>query len=65
MMAEQKDTPMGDAPESAGHDATAPLLLSEDETRVLALYDQLRTVQLKIALLKARQSFTGGMLRKN
>lgn len=57
MTAEQRDTPMGDAPDE---DAAVTLVLSDDETRVLALYDQLKAIQLEIALLKARQSFAGG-----
>ena len=56
MTAEPTDTPMRDAPED---EAVAVLELSDDEARVLALYDQLRSIRLEIALLKARESFTG------
>ncbi|CAK7216731.1 hypothetical protein SBRCBS47491_002927 [Sporothrix bragantina] len=55
-MAEPRDTPMRDAPEE---EAPVVLELSDDEARVLALYDQLRSIRLEIALLKARESFTG------
>lgn len=48
---------MRDAPD----EAAVALEFSEDEKRVLALYDQLRNIRLEIALLKARESFKGGM----
>ncbi|EPE09231.1 hypothetical protein F503_07007 [Ophiostoma piceae UAMH 11346] len=51
MTAEQTDTPMGDAP--------AALALSDDEARILALYDQLKTIQLEAALLRAREAHPG------
>ena len=50
---------MSDAP---GDSAAETLELSDDEKRVLALYDQLKSIRLEIALLKARESFTGGKL---
>ncbi|WYZ42777.1 hypothetical protein EsH8_VI_000476 [Colletotrichum jinshuiense] len=34
------------------------LLLSKDEERVLALYDELRDLEVKVALIKAQQSHT-------
>ncbi|TQN67772.1 hypothetical protein CSHISOI_07673 [Colletotrichum shisoi] len=38
--------------------ADAPsLLLSDDEQRVLALYDELRDLEVKVALIKAQQSY--------
>lgn len=62
-MAAQIDTPMGDAPadtEKHTGDNTAPaLVLSDDEARVLALYDQLKTIQLEAALLRAREAHSG------
>lgn len=48
---------MSDAPDDG---TVGPLELSSEEKRVLALYDQLRSIRLEIALLKARESFTGG-----
>ncbi|CAK7198382.1 hypothetical protein SEUCBS139899_001043 [Sporothrix eucalyptigena] len=57
MTAEPSDTLMRDAPED--DDAPTTLELSEDEKRVLALYDQLRSIRLEIALLRAREAFTG------
>jgi hypothetical protein len=36
------------------------LLLSEDEQRVLEMYDKLQELQLEIALLQAQKSFTLG-----
>ncbi|CAK7210515.1 hypothetical protein SCUCBS95973_000809 [Sporothrix curviconia] len=59
MTAELRDTPMRDE-----DDAPAVLELSDDETRVLALYDQLRSIRLEIALLKARESFTGTLQKQ-
>ncbi|CAK7268237.1 hypothetical protein SEPCBS119000_002958 [Sporothrix epigloea] len=50
MAAEERDTPMRDPP--------ATLELSDDETLVLTLYDQLRGLQLQKALLKARLAST-------
>lgn len=60
MTAESGDTPMNDATDDG---PVGALELSGDEKRVLALYDQLRSIRLEIALLKARESFTGGKLR--
>lgn len=37
------------------------LLLSKDEERVLALYDELRDLEVKVALIKAQQSHTSGI----
>ncbi|EFW98455.1 hypothetical protein CMQ_4307 [Grosmannia clavigera kw1407] len=53
-MDEPRDTPMGDA-DAVVPDATTALVLSEDEQRVLALYDRLRELQLQIALLGAQK----------
>ncbi|KAF9876545.1 hypothetical protein CkaCkLH20_05953 [Colletotrichum karsti] len=35
-----------------------PFLLSKDEQRVLALYDELRDLEVRVALIKAQQSYT-------
>lgn len=41
--------------------ADAPsLLFSDDEQRVLALYDELRDLEVKVALIKAQQSYAPG-----
>ena len=68
MTAEQMDTPMGDAPAAdTGRDTDAKLdgptalVLSDDEARILALYDQLKTIQLEAALLRAREAHSGGV----
>ncbi|KAL1910392.1 hypothetical protein Sste5344_003641 [Sporothrix stenoceras] len=59
MTAELRDTPMSDAlDDNDVENAVGTLNLSDDEKRVLALYDQLRSIRLEIALLKARESFT-------
>ncbi|GKT40202.1 uncharacterized protein ColSpa_00383 [Colletotrichum spaethianum] len=48
---------------TAEHATNAPiLLLSKDEHRVLALYDELRDLEVKVALIKAQQRHTPGGL---
>ena len=37
-----------------------PLRLSDEEMRILDLYDKLKDLQLEIALLKARQQYIPG-----
>ncbi|KAL1897868.1 hypothetical protein Sste5346_003720 [Sporothrix stenoceras] len=62
MTAELRDTPMSDAlDDNDVENAVGTLNLSDDEKRVLALYDQLRSIRLEIALLKARESFTDSL----
>ncbi|KAK1710251.1 centromere protein H (CENP-H)-domain-containing protein [Colletotrichum lupini] len=41
-------------------DQVPTLLLSNDEQRVLALYDELRDLEIKVALVKAQQSHVSG-----
>lgn len=41
-------------------DKLPTLLLSNDEQRVLALYDELRDLEIKVALVKAQQSHVSG-----
>lgn len=50
------DTSMEDATERIDPEA---LLLSSTETRVLELYDQLRNLQVQIALMKAQKDYDG------
>lgn len=44
-------------------EAPPPFLLSKDEQRVLALYDELRDLEIKVALIKAQQNYTPGNQR--
>lgn len=41
-------------------DEVPTLLLSKDEQRVLALYDEFRDLEIKVALIKAQQSHVSG-----
>lgn len=63
MTAEPGDTLMRDDDDDEDDDAPATLALSDDEARVLALYDQLRRIRLEIALLRARDAFAQGQGR--
>lgn len=55
-MAELIDQPMADTTEADAH-----LPLSEDEQRVLALYDRLKELQLEISLIKAQKRYQEGL----
>jgi len=54
------DLGMHNASASTGISHPPPLLLSDDETRILELYDRLQELSLEIALLKARQEHIPG-----
>lgn len=45
---------------SKQEDEVPPYLLSKDEQRVLELYDELRDLEVKIALVRAQQSYRPG-----
>lgn len=53
--------PSKQSPESGSPDAPF-LQLSQDEHRVLELHDQLRELEIKIALLKAQQNYKPGTI---
>lgn len=55
-MADPQDHPMTDGP-----DSEARLPLSEDEQKILALYDKLQEVRLEIAIINAQHSQQPGM----
>jgi hypothetical protein len=42
-------------------EAPSPLLLSDNEKRVLELYDKLQQLQLEVALLTAQKNYVPGM----
>lgn len=46
-------------PDASDGSDPADLLMSSTENRVLELYDQLRKLQLQIALIKAQQAYDG------
>ena len=52
------DTTMPDAGATSAQE-DGPLLLSNTEKRVLELYDQLRDLQLQIALMRAQRDYDG------
>ena len=54
------DLEMRDATVASDGPQTPPLLLSEDETRILDMYDRLKDLQLEIALLRARHEHIPG-----
>ena len=47
--------------ESSNPKSSSPPLMTEDEKRVLELYDRLEELQLEIALLKAQGVLSQGM----
>jgi hypothetical protein len=54
-MADSNDTPMVD-----GYNEAAYLPISEDEEKILALYDRLQELRLEIAIINAQQSHQPG-----
>ncbi|KAF6817475.1 hypothetical protein CSOJ01_02397 [Colletotrichum sojae] len=46
-----------DEPQTQKEADVPPFLLSKDEQRVLALYDELRDLEIKVALIKAQQGY--------
>ncbi|KAL0936411.1 uncharacterized protein CTRU02_208626 [Colletotrichum truncatum] len=52
------DEPQHQAASASKQDEDVPFLLSKDEQRVLALYDELRDLEVKVALMKAQQSYS-------
>ncbi|KAJ4016843.1 hypothetical protein NW752_003976 [Fusarium irregulare] len=46
----------GDVPMMNGYDETSHLPISEDEEKILALYDRLQELRLEIAVINAQQS---------
>lgn len=51
------------APSEPAEPEHPPLQLSQDERRVLELHDQLRELEIRIALIKAQQDYTPGTAR--
>jgi len=51
----------GDAPMVNGYDEMSHLLISEDEEKILALYDRLQELRLEIAVINAQQSRQSGL----
>ena len=51
----------GDVPMMNGYDKTSHLPISEDEEKILALYDRLQELRLEIAVINAQQSQQSGL----
>ena len=56
MMADLDDYPMVNA-----HDEVSHLPISEDEERILALYDRIQELRLEIAIINAQRSHQQGL----
>lgn len=55
-MAETLDQPMTNGTDEASH-----LPISEDESKILALYDQLQELRLEIAIINAQRLHESGL----
>ena len=51
----------GDVSMMNGYDETSHLPISEDEEKILALYDRLQELRLEIAVINAQQSQQSGL----
>jgi hypothetical protein len=51
----------GDTPMLDGHIESSHLPLSEDEEKILALYDRIQELRLEIAIINAQQSHQSGL----